>query len=324
LKVLIIGSAKRWRMEKGVERALRRAGHTTRLIDDKRAKRLIGRRLTQRWALLHARRFKPDFVFLSKCQALDLSTVEEIISGRDNSMWYHDPPSYRHIDRPHIAHLAAVGRLARTFFVSGFVEEWAALGLPAKFLPSCADKDLGPTTPDKNSASDVAFIGTGYDATRARFLIAVARKFDLKVWGPGWEHWRNDLSWNGRGVYGHAFAKVCSSAGIVLGINPVIAEGATNYSSDRAWVVIHAGGFYLGQGSEGVTSLLRGGVHCAWYRDLDDCMSRIAYYIENSQERESIRREGQRFIADNHTYDQRIHNLLSGEEFVNPLSHPLF
>jgi len=319
LKILIIGSAKRWRMEKGVERALRRAGHNTRLIDDKRAKRLIGRTLTQRWALLHARRFKPDFVFLSKCQALDLKTVEQIIAGRDNSMWYHDPPSYRHIDRPHIAHLAAVGRLARAFFVSGFVDEWAALGLPAKFLPSCADIALGPTRPDRDSASQVAFIGTGYDATRARFLIDIARKFDVKVWGPGWEQWRQHLRWNGRGVYGRAFARVCSSASIVLGINPVIGEGATNYSSDRAWVVIYAGGFYLGQASEGVTSLLRGGTHCAWYRDLDDCVRKIGHYLEDSTDRERIRREGHRFVREHHTYDQRIENLLSGEEFVNPL-----
>ena len=306
-------------MEKGVERALRRAGHRTRLIDDKRAKRFLGRTLTQRWALANARRFKPDFVFLSKCQALDLSTVEEIIHGRDNSLWYHDPPSYRNVGLPHIAHLAAVGRLSKTFFVSGFVEEWAALGLPAKFLPSCADVELGPTRPDKGSASDVAFIGTGYDATRARFLIDVARKHDVRVWGPGWDQWRNELRWNGRGVYGEDFARVCSSANIILGINPVIAEGATNYSSDRAWTVIHAGGFYLGQGSEGVTDLLRDGVHCAWYRDREDCIRKIAHYLTDAASREGIRREGQLFVREHHTYDQRIANILSGREFLNPL-----
>ncbi len=306
-------------MERGVERALRRAGHRTWLIDDKRAKRLIGRKLTQRWALFNARRFEPDFVFLSKCQALDLATVEEIVSGRANSMWYHDPPSFRNIDRPDIAHVAAVGRLSKTFFVSGFVDEWGALGLPAKFLPSCADIELGPTAPDKRSASDVAFLGTGYDSSRARFLIEIARRFDVRVWGPGWEEWRNQLQWNGRGVYGHSFARVCSSARIVLGINPVIAEGATNYSSDRAWVVIHAGGFYLGQGSDGVTSLLRDGAHCAWYRDLDHCLARIDHYLADATSRERVRLEGQRFVREHHTYDRRIENILSGGEFRNPI-----
>lgn len=319
MRVLIIGSDKRWRMEKGVERALKRAGHKTRLIDDRRTRRLIGPKLTQRWALSQSRLFKPDFVILSKCQALDLSTVEEIIAGRETSMWYHDPPSYKNIKRPDIAHIAAVGRLSKTFFISGFVPEWKALGLPAKFLPSAADIELGPRKPDKRSESDVAFVGTGYDASRARFLMKIYKKFDLKVWGPGWEEWRKELKWNGGGVYGPAFARVCSSAKILLGINPAIAKGATNYSSDRAWMVIQAGGFYLGQATQGVTSLLMAGDHCAWYTDLDSCIERIDYYLSNSATRERVRRQGQHFVSEYHTFDQRIHNLLSGEEFVNPL-----
>jgi hypothetical protein len=319
VRVLIIGSDNRWRMEKGVQRALKRAGHKTRLIDDRRARRLIGHKLTQRWALSQTRLFRPDFVFLSKCQALDLATVEQIIAGRDTSMWYHDPPSYKNIKRPDIAHIAAVGRMSKTFFVSGFVPEWKALGLPAKFLPSAADAELGPRKYDKRSASDVAFIGTGYDGSRARFLMKIARKFDVKVWGPGWEEWRKQLTWNGGGVYGPAFATVCSSSKILLGINPVIAKGATNYSSDRAWMVIQAGGFYLGQATQGVTSLLMAGDHCAWYTDVDSCIERIDYYLKNSANRERVRRQGQHFVSEYHTFDQRIHNLLSGEEFVNPL-----
>lgn len=67
----MIGSDNPWRMEAAVERAFRRAGHETLLVDDRRIKRLVGRRLTQRWARRHANSFRPDFVFLSKCLALD-------------------------------------------------------------------------------------------------------------------------------------------------------------------------------------------------------------------------------------------------------------
>ncbi|HWL40399.1 MAG TPA: glycosyltransferase [Gemmatimonadaceae bacterium] len=319
MKVLIIGSDNRWRMEKGVQRALKRAGHKTRLIDDRRTKRLLGRKLTQRLALTMARRFNPDFVFLSKCLGLDLATVQEIIAGRDNAMWYLDPPSYRNIKKPDVAHAAAVGRMSNTFFTSGFIPEWRGLGLPAKFLPAAADRELGPTKPDKRSASDVAFIGGGYDTSRARFLVKISRKFDLRVWGPGWEEWRKELRWNGGGVYGPAYAKVCSSARIILGINPAIAKGATNYTSNRPWTVLQAGGFYLGHGTDGVTALLQGGDHCAWYTDLDSCIERITHYLANPATRERIRRQGQHFVSEYHTFDQRIHNLLSHEEFVNPL-----
>jgi Glycosyl transferases group 1 len=320
LRILIIGSNHRWRMEKCTERALKRQGHKTLLIDDKQANRLIGRRLTQRWALSQTRRFKPDFVILGKCHGLDLETVSTILGGRPNSMWYHDPQWYKSTYRPDIAHIVAVGKMTQTFFVSGFDAEWRALGLPAKFLPSAADRDIKPVPPEPTFVSDVSFIGTGYDPSRAQFLLKVAKKYDLRVWGKGWEEWRKLLNWSGRSVEGEAFAAVCSSSHISLGINPGRAKGGTTYTSDRTWMVILAGGFYLGHGTPGLTEMLREGDHCAWYTDIDSCLAKIDYYLKNSAARERIRREGQVFVRQHHTFDQRIRNLLSGEEFNNPLA----
>jgi hypothetical protein len=320
LKVLIIGNHHSWRMESGTDRALKRAGHKTLLVDDRRAKRTIGHKLTQRWVLSQARRFKPDFVILSKCLALDLDTVATIIEGKPNSMWYQDPQWYKSTYRPDIAHIVAVGKLAQTFFVSGFDAEWRALGLRAKFLPAAGDRDLKPVPPKKRYHSDVSFIGTGYDPSRAQFLLKIAKKYDIKVWGKGWEEWRRPLNWSGRPVEGNEFAAVCSSSNISLGVNPDRAKGGKSYTSDRTWMVILAGGFYLGQGTPGLTEMLREGDHCAWYTDADSCLAQIDYYLKNSAQRERIRREGQVFVRSNHTFDQRIHNLLSGEAFVNPLA----
>ena len=115
MRVLLIGSDNPWRMENALERAMQRAGHTTLLIDDRRMKRLMGWKLTQLWARWQANQFAPDFVFLSKCLALDPETVAAIIDGKPNAMWYHDPQWYRDLDRPDIAHIASIGKLARTF-----------------------------------------------------------------------------------------------------------------------------------------------------------------------------------------------------------------
>ena len=119
MKVLIIGSNHRWRMEKCTERALRRDKHKTLLIDDKRAARVLGRKLTQRWALAKAKSFKPDFVFLGKCHGLDVETVATILQGTPNSMWYHDPQWYKSTFRPDIAHIVAVARLTMYSFTAG-------------------------------------------------------------------------------------------------------------------------------------------------------------------------------------------------------------
>lgn len=303
-------------MEAATERALRRAGHETLLLDDRRMKRAIGRRMTQHLVRARARRFRPDFIFLSKCLALDLETVHRMISGTPNAMWYHDPQWFRDTGLPDIGHIAAVGRIASTFFVTGFDAEWRALGMNAKFLPAAGDAGIKPVAQSADYASDAAFIGTGYDTTRAELLLKLAAHHDVKVYGPGWESWKDQLKWNGRGVEGEEFARVCSSSAVVLGINPSRAAGGVTYTSDRTWMVILAGAFYLGQGTRGVTQLLRDGEHCVWYTDDIDCVAKLDKYLRDETARERIRRQGERFVRANHTYDQRIANLISGDAWT--------
>jgi hypothetical protein len=320
MRILLIGSDNNWRMESAVERAMQRAGHTTLLIDDRRMKRLIGWKLTQLWAKWQASKFSPDFVFLSKCLALDPETVSSIIDGKPNCMWYHDPQWYNDLDRKDIGHIAEIGKLARTFFVTGFEGEWRANGLNAMFLPAAGDERIRPVSPTQQFSSDVAFIGTGYDPERAQLLIQVAQHYDLKVWGPGWERWRDRLSWSGRSVEGKEFSAVCSSSGITLGINPARAAGGVSYTSDRTWMVILAGGFYLAERTSGVAEMLRDGEHCAFYDDPASCIEKCEQYLRSPGEREEIRIQGERFVRAHHTYDQRISNLLENRPFVNPLA----
>lgn len=316
MRVLIIGSSNPWRMEAATEHALRRAGHETMIMDDRRIKRAIGRQMTQHLIRARARHFKPDFIFLSKCLALDVETVRRLVSDTPNAMWYHDPQWFRDTARPDIGHIVAVARLASTFFVTGFDAEWRALGTNAKFLPAAGDAAITPVPPRAEYASDVAFIGTGYDRTRAALLLELAKRYDVRVYGPAWGQWSTELRWNGRSVEGKEFAAVCSSAAVTLGINPSRAAGGITYTSDRTWMVILAGAFYLGQGTPGVTQLLRDGEHCAWYTDVDDCLAKLEKYLGDPAARERIRKQGEGFVRANHTYDQRIANLLSGKAWT--------
>lgn len=319
MRVLLIGSDNSWRMEAAVERALKRLGHTTLLIDDRRIKRKIGRSLTQRWTKWQASRFRPDFVFLSKCLALDPETVIGIIDGKPNAMWYHDPQWHRDLSRPDIAHIATIGRLARTFFVTGFEAEWRAHGLNALFLPAAGDAGIRSVPHDNRFASDVAFIGAGYDAERAKLLVSLAPRQNVRVWGPGWDEWTSSLDWNGRSVEGRDFAAVCSSSKIVLGINPARAAGGISYTSDRTWMVMLAGGFYLAQRTPGVAAMLQDGEHCAFYDDVESCSAQCEKYLADPNERNRLRIAGEAYVRANHTYDQRAHNLIENREFENPL-----
>lgn len=304
-------------MEAAVDRALKRAGHKTFLFDDRRWKRRIGRTLTQRLLVRRAREFAPEFVFLSKCQALELDTVSAVINGIPNAMWYHDALWYRHVDRLAVGHSVAVGRLAQTFFITGFEKEWAKHGLRTKWLPSAADQSIKPVAYDPVFASTVAFIGSGYDPDRARLLIDVAEKHAVRVWGPDWEKWKDQVNWTGRSVEGEEFAAVCSSSQIMLGINPTAGSNG-NFISDRLWMVILAGAFHLGQRSPGIDRILLEGEHVGWYDDVKSCIAQCDYYLANSEKREQMRGAAREYVLQNHTYDQRIHNLLEDREFVVP------
>lgn len=307
-------------MEAALERSMKRAGHTTLLIDDRRMKRLIGWRMTQLWAKWHAERFEPEFVFLSKCLALDPETIASIIDGIPNAMWYHDPQWYNDLERKDIAHIATIGRLSRTFFVTGFENEWRSNGLPAEFLPAAGDSGIVPVSADARFGSDVAFIGSGYDPERGKRLAAVGEQLDLRVWGPGWEEWRTSLNWAGRSIEGRDFAAVCSSSRVVLGINPARAAGGVSYTSDRTWMVMLAGGFYLAEHTPGVAAMLKDGMHCAFYEGTASCIDQCNRYLASPREREEIRSAGEYFVRAHHTYDQRVQNILENRPFTNPLA----
>lgn len=327
MRVLLVGSHRTERIERGVQRALDRAGHRTLLIDDRRLRRRIGLALTQRWVLGAADRFRPDFIFFSKCLGLTLDTAARLVRDRPSALWYQDPQWYADVTRPEIAHTVDVGRLAGTFFVTGFEPKWRAMGLNAKLLPSAADRDICPVQPSARFEADISFIGTGpgvqhgggaFAPERAEFLAELAarlRPARVRVWGGGWEQYANRVAWGGRPVFGRELSAVCSSSAIMLGINPSRAEGATYYTSDRVWMMVLGGGFYLGRRSPGLDRLLVDREHCAWYNDLETCAAQARYYLEHPDERQRIRVAGEAHVRAHHTFDQRIGYLLSGKEW---------
>lgn len=319
MRVLIVGARNPWRMEAAIQRALVRAGHEVLIFDDRRSARLVGHALTQVRARRVARRFAPDFVFLSKCLRLDLETVAAIVRDRPNAMWFHDPQWHRDLEHPEIAHITAVGRLAEVFFVTGFVDEWRAHGLPAAFLPAAGAAEIVPEAPDRAQRATLAFIGAGYDPARAEFLLRVSAVHTTRVYGPGWEAWSDRLAWNGGEVAGRAFATACSSADFTLGILPARASGATTYASDRMWMVILGGGLYLGPWAPGVDALLRDGEQCFWYDGVDACIERVRELEPDEERRAAVRRAGEAFVRAHHTYDARLPFLLERRAWVNPL-----
>lgn len=320
MRVLVTGNSKYWKVGASIVRALKRAGHETFMLDDRKVRRMVGWTLTQHWAERAARRFNPDFVILDKCTALEHETVYAIIRDRPNAMWYHDPPWVDSTHLPDIARVVSIMHMAQDVYVTGYADQWRRHREGARFLPAAGEMELVPVAPDPRFASDVAFIGTGYAADRAEFLMEVARHAKLRTWGQGWDRWKDEVGATGVRVEREEFARVCSSSAICLGINPAHAQHATDWVSNRLWLTILGGGFYLGAWGTGLAQLLHDGVHCAFYRDRDDCVRQVGEYLRHPELRDRIRRDGEAFVRRHHTFDERIRNLLGGYAFTNPLA----
>ncbi len=320
MRVLILGRSRTSSAESSIQRALLRAGHAVALVDDRRTAQRAGRRLAGVWLRARMRAFRPDRLIVGKGRYVEPEVLAEACAGRRSVMWYHDlrvPPLDDIVER--------ATRVDLVFLTAaGQIPEYEARGVRrVLFLPGALDAWMeGPAEPARELATDVAFVGAGYDAYRAGLLVRLARRFRLRVWGPGWEPWSNQLDWAGRPARGPDLARICASARIVLGIDPSfqMAAPVRGYASNRMWRIAGCGGFFLGHASPGMRELLADGEHCAWYDDEEHAFAQIDRYLADEAARRRIRAEGRAFVAAHHTFDQRVENLLAGLPFVNPLT----
>lgn len=320
MRVLIVGRSRPSSAEMSVRKALSRAGHQVALVDDRRVAQRAGRPFATSWLRGRARAFRPDRIVVGKARYVDPEVLAELCAGRGSVMWYHD------LRIPPLEDIVARARVVDVLFVTaaGQIPDYEARGVRrAHFLPGALDAwREGPVEPAPELAADVAFIGAGYDAYRAEFLARVARRFRLRVWGPGWKPWARELDWAGGPARGEALARICASARVVLGVDPSfqVEAAVRGYASNRMWRVVGCGGFFLGHASPGMRELLADGEHCAWYDGEDHAFAQLDRYLADDAARRRIRAEGRAFVAAHHTFDQRIRNLLAGAPFVNPLT----
>lgn len=322
MKVLIVGRAKELTAEAAMYRALLRLGHTPALVDDRRLRQLVGRRAGSEYLRARVRAFRPDRIIMAKPHDVEIDVLADVCARAPAVMWYRD------LTIPPDPELVARAPYFDVVFLTpgGQAGEWEAKGAKrALFLPDCADPWYEhPTEPDPALACDVAFIGRGRHEkdVRARFLLRLAERFRVRVWGQAWDRWAKELNWSGQAVFGRDFGRVCSSAKIVLGaqVEDQRAHQVWGYQSNRMVKVLASGGFFLGHGTPGLGELFRDGEHCAWYRDEEHALSLIERWLADDAGRERVRRQGRAFLLAHHTFEHRLHNLLTGEPWVNPLT----
>lgn len=149
-------------------------------------------------------------------------------------------------------------------------------------------------------SANVSFIGSNYTARRHELLKHLSEhpreERTVKTWGePGPQLWGSD------------FAKACYLSDIVVGDNFV--NDVPGYWSDRVYLTLACGGFFLTAYVEGLEKEFDNHRHLVWWKSFDELHELIQYYRDRPAERKAIALEGYRLVHREHTYDHRIQKM---------------
>lgn len=166
--------------------------------------------------------------------------------------------------------------------------------LPQAAMPE--DRLLEPTkgTP----RHDVAFMGHVYSQDRSEMARRLSARWDFAVYGDS----------SGHRVWGREMTSICQRSKIMIGTN--YRNDIPGYWSDRCYVVMGAGGFYLGQRVPGLERYFEDGVHLGTFDGFDDMERQVAFWLTHDYDRECCRKRGHALVHEFHTYTHRVGELI--------------
>jgi hypothetical protein len=293
---------------------VRSLGHECRLINAvtwTQNLRQLAPPLLTRWV----ESFEPDAVILGRHATLmGEERLRKLTRGRYSAFWYFD------LRIPPIQDVLTLGRIVDAMFVTYLptVETYRSLGISnVMHLPQGMDPELDhpATSIPHRYRCEVAFIG-GNSPHRNSVLRAMARAYDLQIRGPGWRKAPPDLPILGGPVYRKAYAQAVGGAAVSLGAHSLPSMATqTASASNRMWKVMGCQGFYLGEWVEGIDAFGADGVHCAWYRSVEEGIEKVRHYLDRPGERRRIAEAGRRHALEHHTYAHRLRLLLDGRGY---------
>jgi hypothetical protein len=317
VRVVVIGAGRKHKNEAAITRAVLSLGHACRLVNAVTWTQNLGR-FAAPLLVRQVEAFEPDAVILGRhATLLGEDRLKKLVRGRYSAFWYFD------LRVPPIQDVLTLGRMVDAMYVTYLptVETYRSLGIPnVMHLPQGTDPELDTpaTSIPQSYHCEVAFIG-GNSPHRNSLLRAMSQVYDLQIRGPGWRKAPPGLPIAGGPVYGKAYAQAVGGAAISLGAHS-LPEMAfqTASASNRMWKVMGCAGFYLGEWVEGIDALAADGVHCAWYRNLEEGIELIRHYLDRPDDRRRIALAGRRHALDRHTYAHRVRLLLEGKGYQLP------
>jgi hypothetical protein len=211
----------------------------------------------------------------------------------------------------------------------GLVEDFRRAGvekvawLSQGFAPSFFE--IGIPSPQSRDffGSTLTFVGnlseqSEYIGRRRSLGRAMREGFDLKWWGPEPARKLRNLAfrlsplgraYGGRFVYGSEYAQVASLSAIFLAFDR--APHLRNSMSQRLYMAVGCGAFYLCQHLEGIEEVLVPGREIETFHGEEEMMEKIRHYVPREEARRKIAEQGKRRVLAQYTYRHRFLEMFS-------------
>lgn len=311
-----------------LEKAIRSLGHELVIFEDRQHK-IPGRirrhspflnqldlKIINKKMLSLAEETKPDIAIVTGGDRISSETVKKLKDrGVVCILWTTDYPICQTIIEvaPLYDHIFCQGTEA--------IELLAGAGIRgAQWLPMACDLEyhypVDCSVADKEKyGSDIVFVGSYYP-NRADLFERIS-KFDLAIWGPGWDALpaasplRKHLK--GQHTRPEEWLKIYSAGKIILSTHHHDPEGnfPIYQASPRVFEILSCGAFQLCDDQRDVFSLFKDGEDLVKFVDTTDLINKINYYLAHPEERKEIAVKGRRNVLENHTYVHRIKKLLT-------------
>ena len=306
-RIILFGKSKRrTRTTFHLVRAFKECGNTVLWLNPAKIRRRR-RQASNRWILNKIKAFDPDIIFIYSMD-IPLAVLQEIAGGPVKTLMYYE-------DMPGVVptELVQKGMLVDFFLATnkGMLAEYKKAGIvqPIYFTGACDRHDhrvrysVLPLW-----KSDIAFIGQARaDESRLVLTRKLAKRYKVKVYGKNWPAF--GIKPTLKTVTPRRYALICRGAKIILGAD--ITDKVEGYWSNRLWLTLGCGGFFLTAYVRGMENYFENKRHLVWYHSPGECLSLAEEYLAKPDLRRQIARQGYQRVHEHHTFHHFVQRAIS-------------
>ena len=306
-RIILFGKSKRrTRTTFHLARAFKECGNTVLWLNPAKIRRRR-KNDSDRWIVLKIKAFDPDIIFIYS-QDIPLGVLQKIADGAVKTMMYYEDMS------PEIStRLVERGMLVDFFLTTskGMLADYKKAGIPHPiyFTGACDRHDhrmRRPVLPVWKS--DVAFIGQARaNESRVGLTRKLAAKFNLKVYGKNWQAFGFKPTL--KAVTPRSYALICRGAKIILGAD--ITDEVEGYWSNRLWLTLGCGGFFLTAYVFGMEKYFENRRHLVWYHSEAECLSLAEEFMAKPEIRRKIARQGYQRVHERHPFHHFVQRAIA-------------